>query len=111
MIINIADRHERQGIVHTLKEGRYGLRWGYASRIKKHNLLPCTRSYRRMVEQLEAASVSFTPCGICCNWDVSTEGNRATRNDKTPPNYPKKKLKDSIHPHKRDCPENVIVYP
>ncbi len=30
----ISDCPERQGIVHMLKEGPYGLRWCYASRIK-----------------------------------------------------------------------------
>ncbi len=35
LIAYIADRPERQSIMHTLKEGRYELRWGYASRIQK----------------------------------------------------------------------------
>ncbi len=39
LLTYIADRPEWHSIVHTLKEGRYGLRWGYASRIKD-NIYP-----------------------------------------------------------------------
>ncbi len=46
LFVYIADRSEQQSIEHTPKEGIYGLRWGYASRIKKQNLPPSQRCYR-----------------------------------------------------------------
>lgn len=61
-----------------------------------------------MVEQLDSSSVAFMSCALCCNWDVSLSENRATRNDRPQPNYPKKKFEGSIPPDGRDCPTNLI---
>ncbi len=62
-----------------------------------------------MREQLNATFVSLPQCGICCNWDVSTEGNRVTKKNKLPQNYPKTRLDNMTHPNGRDCSENVIL--
>ncbi len=81
LITYIADRPERQSIMHTLKEGRYGLRWGYASRIQK-NLTPCKRCYRNMLNQLNKETIQLQSCGNCCNWDISSLNNCAIQKDK-----------------------------
>ncbi len=87
MITYIADRPEWQSIMHALKGGRYGLRWGYASRLEK-SLPLCERCYRYMLNQLNRETIQLQSCGNCCNWDVSSLNNHAIQKDKSPENYP-----------------------
>ncbi len=105
MLTYVADHPERQLIVHILKEGRYRLQWDYVSRIEKTSSALFQMLQANDDQILDKTGISLSQYRICCNWDISAKGNRATKNDKQPPNYPKTMLNNQIHPEGRYCIE------